>query len=213
MQVGLVTGGRTVSLIDMPQPTPAPGKAVVDICYCGICGTDLHAFLSGEPYNPAICGHEWVGHVSGVGATDGPAHPVKEGDRVAIGVAAACGQCGTCRRGDARHCESSFAGAIGVHPLAAPHGGFARAIAFDIARLYGVSPSLSDEQAALLEPVTVAVHAVRRTTLHLGDTVIILGAGPIGLLVMQAARAAERAKITQEELCAGVEPGSIAGCP
>ncbi len=189
MQVGLVTGQRDISLVDMPDPTPSAGKAVVDIRYCGICGTDLHAFLSGEPYNPAICGHEWVGNVSAVAREDQQRH-VKEGDRVAIGVAAACGQCGSCRRGDAAHCESVFAGAIGMHPLAAPHGGFASALAFDIARLYGVAGSLSDEQAAIMEPVTVAVHAVRRTPMRLGDSCIVIGAGPIGLLVLQAARAA-----------------------
>ncbi|MEZ5560403.1 MAG: zinc-binding dehydrogenase [Pseudomonadales bacterium] len=187
MQVGLVTGTRQVSLIDMPEPVPQPGKAVVEISYCGICGTDVHAYVSGAPYNPAICGHEWVGRVAATGAgVDG----VREGDRVAIGVASACGRCPTCRRGDAGHCEAAFAGAIGAGPLAAPHGGFARAIAFEAERLYRVDASLSDEQAALLEPVAVAVHAVRRTPMRLGNQVIVLGGGPIGLLVLQAARAA-----------------------
>ncbi|MDA1075633.1 MAG: zinc-binding dehydrogenase, partial [Proteobacteria bacterium] len=88
------------------------------------------------------------------------------------------------------HCESAFFGAIGVGPLAADHGGFASAIAFDARRLYLVAAGLSDVQAAILEPVTVAVHAVRRTPLRLGDSVVVIGAGPIGLLVMQAARAA-----------------------
>ncbi len=187
MQVGLVTGLNKVELIDMPTPEPAPGKAVVAISYCGICGTDVHAYASGSPYNPAICGHEWMGHVSSVGAD---VANVKEGDRVAIGVSSACGQCPTCRRGDASHCELAFAGAIGVGPMAAPHGGFASAIAFDAARLYQIDQNLTDEDAAILEPVTVAVHAVRRTGIRLGDTAVIIGAGPIGLLVLQTARAA-----------------------
>lgn len=195
MQVGLVTGKKTINLVDMPTPTPETGKAVVAISYCGICGTDLHAFLSGEPYNPSICGHEWVGNVSAIGTAEANSSGIKEGDRVAIGVAAACGQCDPCRRGNGSHCEVSFAGAIGVHPLAAPHGGFAPAIAFDVARLYGVAPALSDEQAALLEPVTVALHAVRRTPMRLGDVAIVIGAGPIGLLVMQAARAAGAGRV------------------
>jgi (R,R)-butanediol dehydrogenase/meso-butanediol dehydrogenase/diacetyl reductase len=187
MQVGLVTGRGQLELREFPSPAAAPGKAVVQIAYCGICGTDLHAYQSGEPYNPAICGHEWTGHVSAVGA--GVTH-VREGDRVAIGIAAACGACPTCRRGDAAHCETAFMGAIGVGPLAAPHGGFASAIAIDAARVYPVAPKLTDVEAAMLEPATVAVHAVRRTEIRLGDSVVVLGAGPIGLFVLQAARAA-----------------------
>ena len=185
MQVGLVTGQRKIEWLEMPEPQPEAGKAVVDITYCGICGTDVHAYLSGAPYNPAICGHEWVGQVSGVGAGVGN---VKDGDRVAIGVGAACGQCPTCVRGDATHCESVLAQAVGAGPLAAPHGGFASAIAMDARRLYQVPASLSDSAAGLLEPATVAVHALRRTPVKLGDTVVVIGAGPIGLLVLQAAR-------------------------
>jgi len=185
MQVGLVTGERKIELLEMPDPAPEAGKAVVDIAYCGICGTDVHAYLSGEPYNPAICGHEWVGQVSAVG---NGVSSVKEGDRVAIGVGAACGHCPTCRRGDAEHCETVLMQAIGVGPLAAPHGGFASAIAMEAARLYQVPASLTDTQAGLLEPATVAVHALRRTPMRLGDAVVVIGAGPIGLLVLQAAR-------------------------
>ena len=67
MLVGLVTGKSKVELVDMPDPQPEPGKAVVAVALCGICGTDLHAYQSGEPYNPAICGHEWTGAVSAIG--------------------------------------------------------------------------------------------------------------------------------------------------
>jgi (R,R)-butanediol dehydrogenase/meso-butanediol dehydrogenase/diacetyl reductase len=187
MRVGLVTGKEQLELVELPDPEPSPGRAVVDIAYCGVCGTDLHAYQSGEPYNPAICGHEWSGHVSAVGADAGP---LKEGDRVAIGIATACGSCATCLRGDPAHCELAFAGMIGVGPMAAPHGGFARAIAIDAARLYPVDVAIDDATAAMLEPVTIAVHAVRRTDIRLGDSVVVLGAGPIGLLVLQCARAA-----------------------
>lgn len=197
MQVGLVTGERTLELQEVATPTVSPGRAIVDICYCGICGTDLHAYLSGQPYNPAICGHEWVGHVSAVPAATSQ---VREGDRVAIGVASACGRCKTCQRGNSAHCETAFAGAIGVGPLAATHGGFAQAIAFDISRLYHVPAKLTDTQAALLEPATVAVHALRRTPMNLGDRVVVIGGGPIGLLVLQAA------KISGAGCCVLIEP-------
>jgi len=187
MQVGLVTGKGQIELRDLPEPEPEAGKAVVEIAYCGICGTDLHAYQSGDPYNPAICGHEWCGTVTAPGAG---VKNVKEGDRVGVGIAPACGSCASCRAGDAEHCTQSLLGMIGVGPLAAPHGGFARAIAIDASRLYRLRPELSDEDAALLEPATVAVHALRRTDLRLGDSAVVLGAGPIGLLVLQCARAA-----------------------
>jgi len=187
MQVGLVTGKRQITLCELPEPEPSPGKAVVEIAYCGICGTDLHAWASGAPYNPAICGHEWAGTLSKSGA--GIAH-VREGDRVSIGIAPACGQCADCRSGRGAYCASAFQGLLGAGPHAAPHGGFARAIAIDAARLIPVRSGISDEAAALLEPATVALHAVRRTPLRLGDACVVLGAGPIGLLTLQCARAA-----------------------
>jgi (R,R)-butanediol dehydrogenase/meso-butanediol dehydrogenase/diacetyl reductase len=193
MQVGLVTGQHRVGVIDMPEPAATAGKAVVAISYCGICGTDVHAYLSGAPYNPAICGHEWVGHVAELGAG---VDAFREGDRVAIGMAGACGRCRTCRRGDAAHCETAFASAIGAGPLAAPHGGFAPAIAFEADRLYAVGDRLTDIQAALLEPATVAVHAIRRAGIRLGDRVAVIGGGPIGLLVQQAARTAGAGHVT-----------------
>jgi (R,R)-butanediol dehydrogenase/meso-butanediol dehydrogenase/diacetyl reductase len=115
---------------------------------------------------------------------------VREGDRGALGIAGACGRCATCRRGDHARCEAAFAGLIGAGPQAAPHGGFAPAIAIDASRLYGVVDSIDDAQAAMLEPAAIAVHAVRRTPLRLGDSVVVLGGGPIGLLVLQCVRAA-----------------------
>jgi len=187
MQAALVTGKETITLKEFADPSVSPGKVVVDISYCGICGTDLHAWLSGAPYNPAICGHEWVGHASEVHSD---VTTCKEGDRVAVGGRNACGACATCQRGDAEHCEVAFAAICGLGPMAAEHGGFAPRIAFDGARLYGVAPALSDEQASLIEPTAIAVHAVRRTDIRLGDSVVVIGGGPIGLLVLQCARAA-----------------------
>jgi len=187
MQVGLVTGKRQITLRELPEPEPSAGKAVVEIAYCGICGTDLHAWASGAPYNPAICGHEWSGTVAKRGS--GVAH-VKEGDRVTVGIGPACGQCAECRSGRGAYCSVAFMGMLGIGPLAAAHGGFAPAIAIDASRLIPVRPGLTDEAAAMLEPATVALHAVRRTPMRLGDACVVLGAGPIGLLTQQCAQAA-----------------------
>jgi (R,R)-butanediol dehydrogenase/meso-butanediol dehydrogenase/diacetyl reductase len=187
MHAALVTGKRQITLRELPEPEPSAGKAVVEIAYCGICGTDLHAWASGAPYNPAICGHEWSGTVAKRG--NGVAH-VKEGDRVTIGIASACGQCPECRSGRGAYCGTAFLGVLGLGPMAAAHGGFARAIAVDASRLVSVRSGISDQAAAMLEPATVALHAVRRTPMRLGDACVVLGAGPIGLLTQQCARAA-----------------------
>ena len=191
MHAALVTGKHRIEHREFPAPEPDARRVVVDIAFCGICGTDLHAYQTGEPYNPAICGHEWSGHVSAVR----PNARWREGDRVGIGVATACGACATCRRGDPVHCESVFAGMVGVGPNAARHGGFAPRIAIDATRLYPLRAAIEPADAALLEPLTVAVHAVRRTAIRLGDKVVVIGAGPIGLLVLQCALAAGAARV------------------
>jgi (R,R)-butanediol dehydrogenase/meso-butanediol dehydrogenase/diacetyl reductase len=186
MKAGLVTGQRRFELVEFPTPIPQPGTAVVEVALCGICGTDLHGFLSAEPYNPAICGHELSGTVTAVGEG---VRGVQEGDRVVAGAAASCGRCDPCRVGQPEWCLTSFLGFVGRDALAPPHGGFASHVAYDASRLIPVPAALTDEQAAIVEPATVALHAVHRTPVRLGDTVVIQGCGPIGLLTLQCARA------------------------
>lgn len=182
MYAALITGKNTVELVEVPAPTPQPGAAVVDIAFCGICGTDVHAYRSGLPYTPAICGHEWSGTVSAVGSGKSR---VAEGDRVVVGVPPPCGNCEACRSGNADRCFAAFAVAVGRDRLAPSHGGFAPQIMVDASRLIPTDPALSDEQAAQVEPATVAFRAVRNSGLRLGDTAVIQGAGPIGLTTLQ----------------------------
>ena len=184
MQAALITGKETVEVLEFPEPEASEGKAVVEIGLCGICGTDLEPWISGDPYSPSICGHEWMGTVSALGS--GVAH-VKEGDRVGVGVAPACGRCDTCRAGHSAHCELSLTSAIAVGPFETPHGGFAPRLGVDARRIYPIREGISDTAAAMLEPATVAVHGVRRTGLAMGAGCLVLGAGPIGLLTLQAA--------------------------
>ena len=186
MRVGLITGRGELALREFPTPSPEPGKAVVEIARCGICGTDVHAYAHGGPYTPAICGHEWAGRVSGCSAE---VDAVREGDRVAIGIAPACGRCALCRAGAPAQCTTVLTSMLGLDPMAPPHGGFASAIAVDGKRLYRVRPEIGDAEAALLEPATVVTHALRRTPVREDEPVIVLGAGPIGLLALQLARA------------------------
>ena len=187
MHAALITGRETVEFREFPDPTPAPRGVVVDIAFCGICGTDIHAFQSGRPYNPAICGHEWSGVISATGIE---VTSLSEGDRVVVAAAPACGQCTACNRGHSSRCEVAFLSALGRDALAPPHGGFARQIAVAANRVVRTNPGLTDEVAAQVEPATVAFHAVRTSALRLGDVAVIQGGGPIGLATMQWVRAA-----------------------
>jgi (R,R)-butanediol dehydrogenase/meso-butanediol dehydrogenase/diacetyl reductase len=193
---GLVTGLRQFELVDVPEPIARPGTAVVEVALCGICGTDVHGYLSAEPYNPAICGHEWVGTVVEVG---GGVRHVQEGDRVVGGVAPPCGRCTECLAGRPSRCVPAFAGMLGRDALAPPHGAFAPRLALDADRLVPALAGLTDAQAAMVEPTTVALHAVHRTPPRLGDVVVVQGCGPIGLLTLQCAKAAGAGEVVAVE--------------
>jgi len=186
MRAGLVTGQRRFELVEVPEPQPAEGTAVVAVDRCGICGTDLHGFLGAEPYNPAICGHEWVGTVTAVGA--GVTH-LREGARVVAGIAPPCGACPECTRGRPAYCVPAFLGMIGRDALAPPHGGFAPRIALAASRLVPFDAPLTADQAAMVEPATVALHAVHRSVPRADEVTVVQGCGPIGLLTLQCALA------------------------
>jgi (R,R)-butanediol dehydrogenase/meso-butanediol dehydrogenase/diacetyl reductase len=187
MRAALITGRHQVELQVFPDPTPTTNDVVVDVTFCGVCGTDAHAWSSGNPYTPAICGHEWTGYIRATG----PAVPgMGEGDRVVIAVPPACGRCGYCLIGDPAHCERVLEAAIGQGPSAPRHGGFAPSICVDAGRVIMADARLTDEQCALVEPATVVFHAVYRSSLRPGDRVVVQGGGPIGLLTLQFAKAA-----------------------
>ena len=187
MRAGLITGKEQFELREVPDPEIRDGMAVVDIARCGICGSDVHAYAAGWPYAPGLCGHEWVGLVR---AVSDDVTVVDEGDRVVGGIAPACGHCEACNAGHTQYCREMHRTFMGRGPLASPSGGFAPSIEVDARRLSAVPDSLDDVQGALVEPTTVAVHAVRRSKINTGDVVAVVGAGPIGLLTMQVARTA-----------------------
>ncbi len=187
MKAALITGRQQLDLIDFDEPTPSPTGVVVDIAYCGICGTDVASYRTGHLHSPAVCGHEWTGTISAVGAE---VEQLAEGDRVVIGVAPACGRCAECVAGRTDTCRVAQLQFRGRDPAAPPHGGFSRAIAVAADRVVPANPALPDVEAAQVEPAAVAYHGVRRSGLGLGDVAVVQGAGPIGLLTLQFARAA-----------------------
>lgn len=184
---GLITAKETVEFRQFPQAPPAPGWVTVDIRLCGICGTEINSFRTGHLHTPAVCGHEWVGTVAEAGDD---ADGLREGDRVVVGVPVACGRCPECQQGLTEYCRTVSMTVRGRDPLAPPHGGFAPRLTVRAARLVRAHPGLSDEVAAQVEPATVAFHGVRRSRITAGDTVVVQGAGPIGLFALQFARAA-----------------------
>ncbi|MGI9578624.1 MAG: zinc-dependent alcohol dehydrogenase [Microthrixaceae bacterium] len=192
MLAALITGTRSLELIEFPDPTPAEGGVVIDVTYCGICGTDVGAYSSGRPYRPSLCGHEWTGVVSalGTGVTD-----LTEGDRVVVSVPGPCGECAPCLSDSPANCVTVVDFIHGRYAGSPPHGGFAPRIAVPTGRALRAHPDLDDEVLAQVEPVTICVHAVTRAGVREGDKVVVLGAGPVGATALQCAAAAGAAEL------------------
>lgn len=185
MQAGVIRGKGNFELADVAEPEAEEGQAVVDITLCGICGSDVHAYVEGWPYAPGLCGHEWVGVVRAVapGVTS-----VVEGDRVMAGQAGGCGLCAPCRSGTPEYCKVARAAYTGQRGPA--NGGFARSMALDANRLCRLPDDVDDISGAMVEPASVALHGVRKSRLRVGDVACVVGCGPIGLLAVQCARIA-----------------------
>lgn len=191
-----VSAPKQLAITEGPIPIAEPGQVVVQVRYCGVCGTDVHGFEAPEMLPPAVFGHEWTGAVVATG--DG-VDTVAAGDRVAVAVGPACGTCSMCRAGHPEHCDTAFSEANGVTPDAPPHGGFATHIAVAERRVVALLDGITDEQAAIVEPTAVTFHAVRRTMVPLGAIVVVQGAGPIGLLTAQLARHAGAGRVLISE--------------
>ena len=184
---GMITGQGTVEFLRFAEEPPAPGCVSVDITLCGVCGTEIASFRNGHLHSPAVCGHEWVGTIGAVGpAVEG----LEPGERVVVAVPPPCGDCPECLSGLTEHCRTVSAVARGRDPHAPPHGAFARSVTVDAGRVLHAHPDLTDVEAAQVEPATVAFHGVRRSRIVPGDTVVVQGAGPIGLFAMQFAQVA-----------------------
>ena len=180
-QVTLMEPGKFV-LGTGEQPTVPPGHALVRVKRIGVCGTDLHAFAGRQPFftYPRILGHEL-----GVEVISLPAGTtsLKVGDQCCIEPYLSCGSCRSCKKGKTNCCESLKV--LGVHT----DGGMREEIAVPVERLYK-SDRLTLDQLALVETLGIGYHAVERALLEKGNEVLVVGAGPIGLAVLQFVLAA-----------------------
>jgi 2-desacetyl-2-hydroxyethyl bacteriochlorophyllide A dehydrogenase len=180
-QITLQQPGTFVSE-DVPPPRARDGEALVRVRRVGVCGTDLHAFAGRQPFfsYPRVLGHELGVEVLEVPPGE---HRVRPGDCCAVEPYLSCGRCHACRLGKTNCCESLQV--LGVHT----DGGMCGLLAVPAGRLYK-SERLSLDQLALVETLGIGAHAVTRSGLRPGEEVLVVGAGPIGLAVVQFARAA-----------------------
>ena len=187
MRAAELTAPRTFRLTDMPTEDPAPGEVQVRIEAVGVCGSDLHAYSEGAVGStpnvyPMVLGHEPAGRIvkAGAGVTG-----LAAGDRGALEPALYCYHCEFCLSGHHNVCAN-------IRFLSNPHypGFFREVVNLPAANFQPIPAAMAFEEAALAEPLAVAMHSLRLASISAGETVAVIGAGPIGLLTIAALRAA-----------------------
>jgi 2-desacetyl-2-hydroxyethyl bacteriochlorophyllide A dehydrogenase len=178
------TQARTITLADAEIAPPAPGQVRIDVAYTGICGTDLHIFhgdMDARVSTPAVLGHEMSGRIAAIG--DGvEGHEV--GDPVTVMPLSWCGTCPACRSGHSHICHNLVF--LGID---AP-GSMQTSWTVPASTLVKLPENLPLDHAALVEPTAVAIHDVTRAGLEAGEHALVVGAGPIGVLIGLVARRA-----------------------
>ena len=193
MKALMLSAYKQLDLVDMPAPQPAADELLIRIRACGICGSDVHGYdgSTGRRLPPIIMGHEAAGVVEAVGSDVKNFHA---GDRVTFDSTVYCGKCFYCLRSQINLCENREV--IGVStPAFRRMGAFAEYVTVPARIAYALPENMSYSHAALIEAVSVAVHGVSLTPIALEDTVVVVGAGMIGLLTLQAARLAGAGRV------------------
>jgi len=177
----------------VPKPAVAAGEVLVRVGFCGVCGSDIpRTFIKGTYHFPTICGHEFAGTVEAVGQGVDEFEP---GDRVVVFPLLWCGKCASCERGAYVMCaDYDYYGSR-------RDGGFAQYVSVPPKNLIPVPDGVSIEAASMTEPAAVAMHALKRAGGgFVGETVVIFGAGPIGLMSAQWARMMGAAQVVVFDL-------------
>jgi (R,R)-butanediol dehydrogenase/meso-butanediol dehydrogenase/diacetyl reductase len=179
MPVAVYRAPGEVAVEQRPVPQPGPGQVLVEVGHCGICGSDIHLMLEGWGKPGLVGGHEFSGTISAVGEA---VVDWVVGDEVVGGPSPRCGACRRCLEGKPSQCERRNAN-IDVH---SDNGAFARYILVNSRSLLRLPAGLSARDAALAEPLAVALHGITRSGLTDEDTAMVFGAGPIGALTIVA---------------------------
>lgn len=195
MKAALWYKAKDIRVEDVKEPQVKDDTVKIKVKWCGICGSDLHEYLTGPIFipvdhphpitgemAPVIMGHEFSGEVVDIGKK---VTNVKIGDRVVVEPMDVCGKCPACLEGKYNLCSS-----LGFHGLAGGGGGFAEYTTFPAKFVYKIPDALSYENAAIIEPVAVALHSIGVGNFTLGESAVVAGAGPIGLATVRCLRAA-----------------------
>ncbi|KAK7484521.1 hypothetical protein BaRGS_00024277 [Batillaria attramentaria] len=179
-------GRGDLRMENRPLRQPAEREVQISVRNCGLCMTDVHILEDGriaqfDITSPSVPGHEMSGVITSLGAS---VTGFKPGDRVTSDVPKTCGYCNSCKRGRLSLCQN--VGYLGIPTM---DGGLGRHVNIPARMLYRLPEGVDFEDGAVTEPLSVTVNAVNRAGIGLGDTVLVFGAGPIGLLALQVARA------------------------
>lgn len=189
---------KSLTFEDAPKPDLAADEVLIRVHSCGICGSDVHGFdgSSGRRIPPVIMGHEASGVIAEMGTA---AEGFAIGDRVTFDSMISCRNCFFCRKGQANLCDNRRVLGVSCDDYRR-NGAFAEYVNVPAHIVFNVPDDVSFDQAAMVEPVSVAVHAANITPITLGDTAVVIGAGMIGLLTVQAARASGCARVISVDL-------------
>ena len=198
MKALLLTEYSKLEMADLPIPQPAAQEVLIRVEACGICGSDVHGYdgSSGRRIPPIVMGHEAAGTIESVGSG---VSDYKKGDRVTFDSTIYCGECEYCRKGAMNLCGHREV--LGVStPEFRRAGAFADYVVVPSLVLYKLPDSVSFAEAAMVEPLSVAVHAVALSDIAKGSTALVVGAGMIGLLVLQALKEAGCSQIIVSDI-------------
>ena len=198
MKALLLSKYRRLEIADLPEPATGPGDVQIRVAACGICGSDVHGYdgSSGRRIPPIVMGHEAAGRIAALGEN---VTELAKGDRVTFDSTVYCGACPPCLRGNINLCDNRQVLGVSCGDYRRA-GAFAEYVVVPARIVHRLPDQLSYTEAAMLEAVAVALHAVAVTQVPADSTALVIGAGMIGLLILQALRTTGRSRVFVADL-------------